>query len=198
MLRPHSLLIELELSGGWFQFNRIWLTRSTWLKLYASLGAVAQTVILASLAVWCGRLQIQDQPRKHDNIYLKKPEEDWDAPWWQSLEFPSEGFWRDSGLEAVPVKCMCWHWSGSLSGRACPCLWQERWMKRKGICKVQSGNTLMGKMEVYFLCVFFARLPLDCSVYPPLKTVYRAAANQSRKKMNILRKAKRQTNKSAL
>lgn len=70
-------------------------------------------------------------------------------------------------------------------------------MKRKGICEVQIGSALMGKMEMYFLFDGFARLPLDCSVYPPLKTVYRAVANQSRKKKNILRKAKRQNKQKA-
>lgn len=41
------------------------------------------------------------------------------------------------------------------------------------------GAPSWGKMEVYFLCVGFSWLPLDCSVYPPLKTVCKAAANQS-------------------
>lgn len=70
-------------------------------------------------------------------------------------------------------------------------------MKWKGIGEVQSGSALMGKMEVYFLCVDFAGLPLDCSVCPPLKTVYKAATNQSPKEMNILRKAKRQNKQKA-
>lgn len=37
------------------------------------------------------------------------------------------------------------------------------------------GAPSWGKMEVYFLCVGFAWLPLDCSIYPPPKTVYKAA-----------------------
>lgn len=57
------------------------------------------------------------------------------------------------------------------------------------------GAPSWGKMEVYFLCVGFACCPLIVRFILPLRLSTRLPQASHRKKMNILRKAKKQTNK---